>query len=161
MNRTGLDNPSLLEGQNVKDIPLIRLLKLDKLNPQNDPSPDGNFDYVQGLTIVPEQGLVIFPVLEPFGSTLEESFLPSEVNLKEKFLFTAPWYRTTQADAELVTRLNKYFLKGSFTSGSASEIMLPGLNISEGSVLVTAGNIPLTEGVRLQVDYNSWPRRDH
>jgi len=152
-DRTGLDNPSLLEGQNVKDIPLIRLLKLDKLNPQNDPSPDGNFDYVQGLTIVPEQGLVIFPVLEPFGSTLEESFLPSEVNLKEKFVYDT-LYRTTQADAELVTRLNKYFLKGSFTSGSASEIMLPGLNISEGSVLVTAGNIPLTEGVDYTVDYN-------
>lgn len=152
-DRTGLDNPSLLEGQNVKDIPLIRLLKLDKLNPQNDPSPDGNFDYVQGLTIVPEQGLVIFPVLEPFGNTLEENFLPSEVNLKEKFVYDT-LYRTTQADAELVTRLNKYFLKGSFTSGSASEIMLPGLNISEGSVLVTAGNIPLTEGVDYTVDYN-------
>ncbi|SHN22032.1 cell surface protein SprA [Cyclobacterium lianum] len=152
-DRTGLDNPSLLEGQNVKDIPLIRLLKLDNLNPQNDPQPDGNFDYVQGLTIIPEQGLVIFPVVEPFGNTLEENFLPSEQSLKEKFVYDT-LYRTTQADAELVTRLNKYFLKGSFTSGSASEIMLPGLNISEGSVLVTAGNIPLTEGVDYTVDYN-------
>lgn len=152
-DRTGLDNPSLLEGQNVKDIPLIRLLKLDDLNPQNDPQPDGNFDFVEGLTIRPEQGLVIFPVLEPFGETLEDYFLPSEVNLIDKFVYDT-LYRTTQADAELVTRLNKYFLKGSFTSGSASEIMLPGLNISEGSVLVTAGNIPLTEGVDYTVDYN-------
>jgi cell surface protein SprA len=152
-DRTGLDNPSLLEGQNVKDIPLIRLLKLDNLNPQNDPQPDGNFDFVQGLTVRPEQGLVIFPVLEPFGETLEDYFLPSEVNLVDKFVYDT-LYRTTLADAELVTRLNKYFLKGSFTSGSASEIMLPGLNISEGSVLVTAGNIPLTEGVDYTVDYN-------
>jgi len=152
-DRTGLDNPSLLEGQNVKDIPLIRLLKLDDLNPQNDPQPDGNFDYVNGLTIKPEQGLVIFPVVEPFGKTLEEYFLPSEVNLVDKYVYDT-LYRTTQADAELVTRLNKYFLKGSFTSGSASEIMLPGLNISEGSVIITAGNIPLTEGVDYTVDYN-------
>src|SRR5690606_25196626 len=59
-----------------------------------------------------------------------------------------------QADARLVTKLNKFFIKGSFTAGSSSEIMLPGLNISEGSVLVTAGNIPLTEGVDFTVDYN-------
>ncbi|MFC4873390.1 cell surface protein SprA [Negadavirga shengliensis] len=153
-DRTGLDNPSLLEGQNVKDIPLIRLLQLDNLNPQNDPQPDGNFDFVQGITIRPEQGLVVFPVLEPFGKTLENHFLPSEASLKDKFVYDT-LYRTTLADAELVTRLNKYFLKGSFTAGSASEIQLPGLNISEGSVLVTAGNIPLTEGVDYTVDYNT------
>ena len=152
-DRTGLDNPSLLEGQNVKDIPLIRLLNLDNLNPQNDPQPDGNFDYVNGLTIKPEQGLVIFPVIEPFGNTLEEYFTPAEVNLSDKYVYDT-LYRTTQADAELVTSLNKYYLKGSFTSGSASEIMLPGLNISEGSVIITAGNIPLTEGVDYTVDYN-------
>ncbi len=152
-DRTGLDNPSLLEGQNVKDIPLVRLLQLDNLNPQNDPQPDGNFDFVPGLTIKPELGMVIFPVLEPFGATLESHFLPSEANLIDKFVYDT-LYRTTLADAELVTRLNKFFLKGSFTAGSASEIMLPGLNISEGSVLVTAGNIPLTEGVDYTVDYN-------
>ena len=152
-DRTGLDNPSLLEGTNVKDIPLIRLLKLDNLNPQNDPQPDGNFDYVNGLTIKPEQGLIIFPVVEPFGKTLENYFTPAEVNLSDKYVYDT-LYRTTQADAELVTLLNKYYLKGSFTSGSASEIMLPGLNISEGSVIITAGNIPLTEGVDYTVDYN-------
>lgn len=152
-DRTGMDNPSLLEGQNVKDVPLIRLMNLDKLNPQNDPQPDGNFDFVPGLTIVPEQGMLIFPVLEPFGQNLQKHFLASEANLSDKYVFDT-LYRTTQADAELVTRLNKYFLKGSFTAGSSSEIMLPGLNISEGSVLVTAGNIPLTEGVDFTVDYN-------
>ncbi|WP_209330231.1 cell surface protein SprA [Lunatimonas salinarum] len=152
-DRTGLDNPSLLEGQNVRDIPLIRLLGLDRLNPQNDPVPDGNFDFVSGLTVRPEQGLVIFPSLEPFGRAIAQNFLPAEANLAQKYVFDT-LYRTTLADAELVTRLNKYFIKGSFTSGSASEIMLPGLNISEGSVLVTAGNIPLTEGVDFTVDYN-------
>lgn len=152
-DRTGLDNPSLLEGQNVKDKPLIRLTGLDNLNPQNDPSPDGNFDFVEGLTILSNRGLLVFPVLEPFGSNLEKQFTPNEAVLREKYVYDT-LYRTTQADAELVTRLNKYFIKGRLTAGSASEIQLPGLNISPGSVIVQAGNIPLTEGVDYTIDYN-------
>ncbi|WP_170932501.1 T9SS outer membrane translocon Sov/SprA [Belliella buryatensis] len=152
-DRTGLDNPSLLEGQNIKNIPLIRVTGLDNLNPQNDPAPDGNFDFIPGITIFPERGMVVFPVLEPFGSTLRNRFLPSEAALIDKFVYDT-LYRTTQADAELVTRLNKYFIRGRLTAGSASEIMLPGLNISPGSVIVMAGNIPLTEGVDFTIDYN-------
>src|SRR5690606_12308744 len=104
-DRTGMDNPSLLEGQNIKDVPLIRLMNLDKLNPQNDPQPDGNFDVVPGLTIMPEQGMLIFPVLEPFGHNLQRHLQPSEASLADKYVFDT-LYRTTQADAELVTRLN-------------------------------------------------------
>ena len=152
-DRTGLDNPSLLEGANIKDVPLIRLTGLDNLNPQNDPAPDGNFDFVEGLTMISNRGLLIFPVLEPFGSNLERRFNPEELVLKDKYVYDT-LYRTTQADAELVTRLNKYFIKGRLTAGSASEIQLPGLNISPGSVIVQAGNIPLTEGVDYTVDYN-------
>ncbi|WP_225586777.1 cell surface protein SprA [Algoriphagus sp. Y33] len=152
-DRTGLDNPSLLEGTGLKDKPLIRLTGLDNLNPQNDPAPDGNFDFVEGLTILTNRGLLVFPVLEPFGSNLEKYFQPGEVVLKDKYVYDT-LYKTTQADAELVTRLNKYFIKGRLTAGSASEIQLPGLNISPGSVIVQAGNIPLTEGVDFTVDYN-------
>ncbi|OOG68648.1 cell surface protein SprA [Algoriphagus sp. A40] len=152
-DRTGLDNPSLLEGANVKDKPLIRLTGLDNLNPQNDPAPDGNFDFVEGLTMISDRGLLIFPVLEPFGSNLERNFRPEELVLKDKYVYDT-LYRTTQADAELVTRLNKYFIKGRLTAGSASEIQLPGLNIAPGSVIVQAGNIPLTEGVDFTIDYN-------
>ncbi len=152
-DRTGLDNPTILEGENVRNIPLIRLMGLDNLNPQNDPAPDGNFDFVPGITIFPERGLLVFPKLEPFGRTLRELFLPNERNLAEKYVFDT-LYRTTQADAELVTRYDKFFIKGRLTAGSASEILLPGLNISPGSVIVSAGNIPLTEGVDFTVDYN-------
>jgi cell surface protein SprA len=152
-DRTGLDNPTLLEGQNVANRPLIRLMGLDNLNPQNDPAPDGNFDFIRGVTIIPERGLMIFPRLEPFGSNLRNLFLPNERNLADKYVFDT-LYRTTQADAELVTRYDKFFIKGRFTSGSASEILLPGLNVSPGSVIVMAGNIPLTEGVDFTVDYN-------
>lgn len=152
-DRTGLDNPSLLEGKNVRDVPLIRLTGLDKLNPQNDPAPDGNFDFVEGLTILSNRGLLVFPVLEPFGSNLAKKFDPTEAVLKEKYVYDT-LYKTTQSDAELVTRQNKFYIKGRLTAGSASEIQLPGLNISPGSVIVQAGNIPLTEGVDFTVDYN-------
>ncbi len=152
-DRTGLDNPTLLEGENVKNRPLIRLMGLDNLNPQNDPAPDGNFDFVPGITIFPERGILVFPVLEPFGRTLRNLFLPNERNLADRYAFDT-LYRTTRADAELVTRYDKFFIKGRLTAGSASEILLPGLNISPGSVIVMAGNIPLTEGVDFTVDYN-------
>jgi cell surface protein SprA len=152
-DRTGLDNPTLLEGENLKNRPLIRLTGLDNLNPQNDPSPDGNFDFIPGVTIFPERGYLVFPVLEPFGETLSDLFLPGESILEEKYVYDT-LYETTQADAELVTRLNKYFLKGRLNAGSSSEILLPGLNIAPGSVIVMAGNIPLTEGTDFTIDYN-------
>ena len=118
-DRTGLDNPSLLEGKNVKDIPLIRLTGLDNLNPQNDPAPDGNFDFVEGITMLSDRGLLIFPVLEPFGSNLARRFNPDEQVLREKYVYDT-LYQTTQADAELVTRLR-----------NAGAIIMGSTNLSE------------------------------
>ncbi len=151
---TGIDNPSLHEGARTKDQPLIRLLGLDQLNPNNDPAPDGNFDYIEGITIDPRNGNIIFPVLEPFGRTLRSYFDPTtEQNLINKYVYDT-LYNTTKADAELVASKNKFFIVGRFMSGSASEIVLPGINIAENSVTVMAGNTPLTEGLDYTVDYN-------
>ncbi|MEQ9426448.1 MAG: cell surface protein SprA [Cyclobacteriaceae bacterium] len=151
---TGIDNPSLHQGALLKDQPLIRLLELDQLNPNNDPQPDGNFDYIEGITIDSRNGNIIFPVLEPFGSNLESFFNPTtEIDLINKFVYDT-LYRTTKADAELVASKNKFFILGRFNAGSANEISLPGINIAEGSVIVTAGNTPLTEGLDYTVDYN-------
>jgi cell surface protein SprA len=47
--------------------PLLRVLNLDRLNSQNDPQPDGVFDYVEGLTINSADGRVYIPVVEPFA----------------------------------------------------------------------------------------------
>ena len=151
---TGIDNPSLHQGARTQDQQLIRLLKLDQLNPNNDPQPDGNFDYIEGITIDSRNGNIIFPVLEPFGSNLESFFDPNtEINLIDKFVYDT-LYRTTRADAELVASKNKYFILGRLNAGSSNEIVLPGINIAEGSVIVTAGNTPLTEGLDYTVDYN-------
>ncbi|MDA1119436.1 MAG: cell surface protein SprA [Bacteroidetes bacterium] len=151
---TGIDNPSLHQGALTKDIPLIRITKLDQLNPNNDPQPDGNFDYIEGVTIDSKNGNIIFPVLEPFGSTLRARFDPiAERNLIDKFVYDT-LYHTTKAEAKLVASKNKFYILGRFNAGSSNEIALPGINIAEGSVIVTAGNTPLTEGLDYTVDYN-------
>ncbi len=153
-DKTGVDNPSLHEGANLKDIPLIEVTGLDRLNSNNDPQKDGNFDFVEGLTIMPETGMMFFPVLEPFGTTLQERFVPGQEDfLIEKYVFN-DLYETTQNEAEQNVFHDKFFLTGRMQAGSASEIMLPGINVSEGSVVVMAGNTPLTEEVDYRVDYN-------
>jgi len=153
-DRTGIDNPSLHEGILTKNIPLVQLLGLDRLNPNNDPPGDGNFDFVDDVTIKRENGLVLFPVLEPFGDHLRKIFeVNNEQALIQKYVYDT-LYGTTRADAILVTEKNKFFMVGSFQAGSSSEIILPGINIAEGSVRVLSGNTALTEGVDFTVDYN-------
>lgn len=150
---TGADIPNLQEGQNTKNVPLLQLSGLDLLNPNNDPSPDGNFDFVEGVTVDSKNGRIIFPVLEPFGSNLEKYFLPSEANLKQKYVFSE-LYDSTFSDAQQIASKDKYFFNGRYTAGTASEIILPGINVAQGSVVVIAGSNTLTEGVDYTVDYN-------
>lgn len=151
-DNTGIDNPSLHEGRRAKDIPLVQLLGLDRLNQANDPQPDGNFDYIEGVTINPEAGTIIFPVLQPFGTQLRRQFDEDERGLINKYVYDT-LYTSTKADAELVSSKNKFFLEGKFQAGTSSEIRLNALNVAEGSVRVYAGNTPLTENVDYTVDY--------
>ncbi len=151
---TGIDNPSLHEGRLLKDKQLVEVFGLDRLNQNNDRQPDGNFDFIEGLTIDTGNGTILFPVLEPFGSTLQSQFdATTESDLIQRFVYT-DLYARTKAEAELDASKNKFVILGKFTAGSASEIALPGINIAEGSVIVTAGNTPLTEGLDYNVDYN-------
>lgn len=152
-DNTGQDNPSLHEGSRLKDELLVEIFSLDRLNPNGDRQPDGNFDFIEGYTIDPQNGNIIFPVLEPFGSTLESFFIDGEESLVEKYVYDE-LYDVQKAVAERNSSKNKFVIKGRVTAGSASEITLPGINIAEGSVIVTAGNTPLTEGLDYTVDYN-------
>ena len=152
-DRTGIDNPSLHEGINTQNVPLVELFNLDRLNQQGDEQPDGNFDFIEGVSIDTEKGNIIFPVLEPFGDHLRSFFIgdPNQDNLINKFVFDT-LYASTKFDAQRNTLLDKFFINGSLQAGSSNEIALPGINIAEGSVQVLAGNTPLTEGVDYQVD---------
>ncbi len=148
---TNFDNPSLNQGAETKDIPLVRLLGLDQLNRNGDRQRDGNFDFIEGVTVNKEKGNIIFPVLEPFGRTLKSHFRDNEQNLINKYVYDT-LYRTTQIAAQQVASKNKFFIQGRFQSGSASEIRLEGINIDEESVVVTAGGTQLTKGLHYTVD---------
>jgi cell surface protein SprA len=156
-DRTGIDNPNLQDGSAIlREKQLIELFGLDKLNPVNDPQRDGNFDFVDGITINTETGLIIFPYLEPFSEALKEQFQIEEPNVRERLIQKYSYdtlYRTTKAEAELFATKNKFFLKGQYNAGSAKEILIPGFGVSQNSVKIYAGGLPLQEGTDYTVDY--------
>lgn len=153
-DKTGIDNPQLQDGVSVRNKQLIEIFGLDRLNPVNDPQKDGNFDYVEGITINSQNGLIIYPFLHPYDKALRLAFQgePQEDVLIQKYVYDT-LYRTTKADAELFATKNKFFVVGQYTAGSSKEIIIPGFGVSPGSVRVYAGGIPLQEGSQFTVDY--------
>ena len=141
---TGIDNSNLIEGEKVKDIPLVKVLGLDKLNFAGDPQPDGNFDYIEDVTIDSKNGKIIFPLLEPFGASLKKQFTASEGNLVDKYVFDK-LYRLTQTDAVQQASKNKFFIKGNFQAGVGGDISLP-FGVEPKSVTVSAGGQSLVPG---------------
>jgi cell surface protein SprA len=135
--------------------PLLRILNLDRLNNRNDPQPDGVFDYVEGFTVLPQQGRIIFPVLEPFGRDLDTlAFAGLPQSVKRKYVYYA-LYDSIKAIAQTYANLNRFVMQGQVKgSAGGSEIQLNAYNIPPGSVSVTAGGQVLKEGQDYTVDYN-------
>jgi cell surface protein SprA len=132
--------------------PLISLLNLDRLNNQNDPQPDGKFDFIEGYTVISSMSRVIFPVLEPFGHGLDYVF-PDQTT-RDKYLFY-PLYDTIKAIAQTYANLNRFKISGrSKTSGTATTDYQLGFNIPRGSVTVTAGGQTLQENVDYEINYD-------
>lgn len=149
---SGLDNPSLHQGALTKNIPLIELLGLDRLNVNGDPQKDGNFDYIKDITIDENRGNIIFPVLEPFGATLKNYFNKNEQTLIDKYVFDT-LYNDTKINAAQVSSLNKYYIVGTNKSSATNnEFNIPSFNVNKGSVIVKAGNTILTEGIHYTID---------
>ncbi|MDZ7848824.1 MAG: cell surface protein SprA [Owenweeksia sp.] len=84
-DEAGTPIPFIPEGE-LKDDLLLRVTELDRLNTNNDPYPDGFFDFVPGVTIKPNNGRIIFPVLEPFGKTIAKKL--NDPELVEKYVFS-------------------------------------------------------------------------
>lgn len=150
---TGVDILSLKEGERIANRPLTQVLNLDNVNPNNDRPADGNFDFLPGLTIDPELGKIIFPVVEPFGSYLQAQFNPTETALIQKYVYPE-LYLDVQSDAQQRQELDKFYLKGRYSATATDEITLPGIRVPEGSVRVYSGATLLTEGVDYQVFYD-------
>ena len=135
----------------LEDKILLQMLGLDMLNSQLDREPDGYFDFVDGVTVIVDRGKIVFPVLEPFGSHLAKKI--NDSRLAEKYVFQE-LYDSTQTIARQMAEKNKFVLEGQYSSQSGSEIQLNAINIPQGSVIVTAGGVTLTENVDYTVDYN-------
>ena len=135
--------------------PLLRILNLDRLNNRNDPQPDGVFDYIEGFTILPQMGRVVFPVLEPFGRDLDTlAFAGQPAAIKKKYVYYQ-LYDSIKAIAQTYANLNRFMMQGQVKGSSGgSEIYLNTFNIPPGSVSVTAGGQVLREGSDYIVDYN-------
>ncbi len=130
----------------LTELPLLNVFNLDRLNSVLDPQPDGIFDFVPGLTIIPRSGSIIFPVLEPFGSSL------TELVGNENYSFQELYDQSVFASREYLEK-NRFVMKGRYKSSVSSEISLGAFNIPEGSVTVRAGGDVLTEGVDYEIDY--------
>jgi len=138
-----------------KGIALIRLLHLDTLDAQMNPTPDGVFDFIEnaataGGTVQANNGRIYFPLIEPFGKDLRD--ILNDKDYADKHCFDS-LYTLTKTEAQQYPDKNKFILEGFYKSASGSEISLGGFNIPQGSVKVTSGGIPLTENVDYTVDY--------
>lgn len=154
-DKTGIDNPQLQEGSFARNRQLIEIMGLDRLNPVNDPPGDGNFDFVEGITINSQTGMIIFPYLEPFSDPLTAAFEkePTKDYLIQKYVFDT-LYRIPKAQAERFATKNKFFILGTYTAtGSSKSIQIPGFGVTPGSVRVYAGGTPLIEQQDFVVDY--------
>ena len=145
---------SYIPEQQVKQTPLIKVLGADRLDNNNNAHSNGYFDYVQGYTV--SNGSVFIPKVEPFGSYMYNYLIGKGVSAEKasKYAFTE-LYDSTKTVAKQIAEKNKYLMVGQFKGSSSNVISLGAVNVPQGSVMVTAGGVTLTEGSDYSVDYNA------
>ncbi|MDR1610327.1 MAG: cell surface protein SprA, partial [Candidatus Symbiothrix sp.] len=146
---TGVYLNYITEGK-IANQQLLRVERLDRLDSRNETRPDGFFDFVPGLTVIPNDGKIIFPVIEPFGSHLWKMIADSTI--AKRYVFQE-LYDSTLTVARQTAEKNKFILSGEYKGSDASNINLDGINIAKGSVTVTANGVLLKENVDYTVDY--------
>ncbi|AUC83293.1 cell surface protein SprA [Lacinutrix sp. Bg11-31] len=157
------------EGEPIEQTTLLRLFNLDRLNYNNDPQAngDGFFDFVSGITVIPQNGKIVFTKVEPFGRYLfdvldndgnpgnngfdYESDTYTNAN-QEKYVYDI-LYKSTKTAALDEVQKNKFQIKGRYKSQGGDGIAIGGFNVPRGSVKVTAGGRVLVEGVDYTVNY--------
>ena len=145
---------SYIPEQQVKEQPIIRLIGADRLDNNNKANSNGYFDYVDGYTV--SNGRVFFPKAEPFGEYMYTALTSRGVapDVASRYSYTE-LYDSTKTIAKQIAEKNKYMISGQFRGTLANVISLGAYNIPQGSVVVTAGGVTLTEGSDYTVDYSS------
>ncbi len=135
--------------EKLKNTPLLRAMQLDRLDANNNLNSNGQFDYIEGYTV--SRGRIIFPVAEPFGSHLRK-WIGNDA-IADKYCFPE-LYDSTKTVAKQIAEHDKFLLTGQYKGSNSSEIDLGVTNIAQGSVIVTAGGVTLTENSDYLVDYS-------
>lgn len=138
----------------VKDINLLKLFNWDRLNVNGDlqnngsTTGDGIFDFVNGITIRPESGKVIFTKAQPFGSYMGQVLGSND----PQYVFSDLY--SQQKQSALSSNLSqRYTIEGRYKGTQGQGISLGAVNVPQGSVKVSANGVQLTEGVDYTVDY--------
>jgi cell surface protein SprA len=152
----------------VADNNLLQVFELDQLNINNDPiqSGDGFFDFVNGITVDQDNGLIKFTKVEPFGEFLFNKLdndpdtgpedydeLNSYNENQSKYVYRSLYATTKIQASQIGADKNKFQLKGRYKASSQDGIPIGSFNVPRGSVTVTAGGRTLQEGVDYVVNY--------
>ncbi|WP_083766253.1 cell surface protein SprA [Chloroherpeton thalassium] len=129
---------------------LLNVLGLDRFDESNAVSYDGNFDYMEGLTINATRGWIIFPYIRPFSTRITEVL--EAVGASATDFSYDKIYEDEQSSAKQDADKNLYIIRANYKSEAQSTYSL-GFNLVEGSVVVTTSSGKLTEGVDYEVDY--------
>ncbi|NDW19631.1 cell surface protein SprA [Dysgonomonas sp. 216] len=138
----------------LKDTVLLRVMNLDRLDSQKREraNGDGIFDFLEGYTVIPQNGRIIFPVIEPFGSHLRKRIKNDDI--ADRYVYQQ-LYDSTLTVARQNAERNKFKISGTYKASNNNEIFLNATNVARGSVKVMAGGVQLTEGTHYSVDYMS------
>ncbi|MET3539108.1 T9SS outer membrane translocon Sov/SprA [Chryseobacterium limigenitum] len=138
----------------VKDTNLLKLLNWDRLNTNGDiqnngsTTGDGIFDFVNGITIRPETGRIIFTKAQPFGKYMSQVLGSND----PQYVFNELYTQQKQV-ASSNNLAQRYTMEGRYKGTQGQGISLGAVNVPQGSVKVSANGVQLTEGVDYTVDY--------
>ena len=128
-------------------------------NPYSGSSNSVNTNTIEGITIDAQKGLIMFTTVEPFGDYLfnklavnagEDYEVEASYNENQKKYVFKNLYRQSYSRAIQDAQKNKFQIKGKYRSSSGGINI--GLNVPQGSVVVTAGGRTLAEGIDYIVD---------
>ena len=140
-----------LPEEKLKSQTLLKLLGCDRLDNNMKAHPNGQFDFVQGYTVI--NGRIFLPSAEPFGDYLRKKIKAAGLgDVADKYVFDQ-LYDSTKTIAKQTAEKDKFLMTGQFKGKSANVISLGATNVPQGSVVVTAGGVTLQEGSDYSVDY--------
>lgn len=159
ITRESLDLDILFTEENIarnrlpgRTTTLLQDLGLDRVDSQGALGSDNQIDFGTG-TLDAQNGLIIFPFLEPFGSRMRALLEDSPASQEDIVRLTyGELYTERQRNAAQSSK-NSFYEIGGISRGGAQDNFALGIALVEGSVRVFANGVQLQENVDYQVDY--------